>query len=61
MRPRTPFKIIEERNEMLSQEVKKLREEIFVLESKLIRTQNALDTLYKEVNSLIERSEADGE
>lgn len=63
LRTRTPFKILEERNETLSQEVKALRERVEKLEATVRRQQNALDMLSKEIDSLYrlyERGENDG-
>ena len=60
---RTPFKILEQRNEALSQEVKALRERLTKLEATVRRYQNALDMLNKEIDSiyrLYERGENDG-
>ena len=57
---RTPFKILEQRNEALSQEVKALRERLTKLEATVRSQQNAMNVLCNEIDSLIERRESDG-
>lgn len=60
LRTRTPFKILEQRNEALTQEVKALRERLTKLEATVRSQQNAMNVLCKEIDSLIERRESDG-